>query len=167
MYGFIYGNAFIWIELVLNIIKAKHLATQEERKIRSLVAVLVDFQLKKMDLKMKQLDELETMLEKERETIENQRRQVRINFVVHKHDRFFENLVTDWLFQLIAERQQFHMEQIKSLEAARARTAEMGQMRPDGEVCLWKNCPNKTILLLLAHANRSTRTATSRRRWAT
>lgn len=71
------------------------MATQEERKIRSLVAVLVDFQLKKMDLKMKQLDELETMLEKERETIENQRRQVRINFVVHKHDRFFENLVTD------------------------------------------------------------------------
>ena len=54
------------------------MATQEERKIRSLVAVLVDFQLKKMDLKMKQLDELETMLEKERETIENQRRQVRI-----------------------------------------------------------------------------------------
>ena len=71
------------------------MATQEERKIRSLVAVLVDFQLKKMDLKMKQLDELETMLEKERETIENQRRQVRINFFVHKHDRFFENLVTD------------------------------------------------------------------------
>ena len=79
MYGFIFGNTFICIELVLNNIKAKHLATQEERKIRSLVAVLVDFQLKKMDLKMKQLDELETMLEKERETIENQRRQVRIN----------------------------------------------------------------------------------------
>ena len=56
------------------------MATQEERKIRSLVAVLVDFQLKKMDLKMKQLDELETMLEKERETIENQRRQVNIYF---------------------------------------------------------------------------------------
>lgn len=76
------GNTFIRIELiVLNIIKAKHLATQEERKIRSLVAVLVDFQLKKMDLKMKQLDELETMLEKERETVENQRRQVRINII--------------------------------------------------------------------------------------
>ena len=72
------GNAFI---IVLNIKKAKHLATQEERKIRSLVAVLVDFQLKKMDLKMKQLDELETMLEKERETVENQRRQVRINII--------------------------------------------------------------------------------------
>lgn len=97
------------VALAAAAVKAKHLATQEERKIRSLVAVLVDFQLKKMDLKMKQLDELETMLEKERETIENQRR------------------------QLIAERQQFHMEQIKSLEAARARTAEMGQMRPDGE----------------------------------
>ena len=79
------GNAFIRIKLiVLNIIKAKHLATQEERKIRSLVAVLVDFQLKKMDLKMKQLDELETMLEKERETIENQRRQVRIIFCSQK-----------------------------------------------------------------------------------
>ena len=76
------GNTFNRIKLiVLNIIKAKHLATQEERKIRSLVAVLVDFQLKKMDLKMKQLDELETMLEKERETVENQRRQVRINII--------------------------------------------------------------------------------------
>ena len=58
--------------------KAKHLATQEERKIRSLVAVLVDFQVKKMELKMKQLDELELMLEKQRETIENQRRQVKL-----------------------------------------------------------------------------------------
>ena len=57
-------------------VKAKHLATQEERKIRSLVAVLVDFQVKKMELKMKQLDELENMLDKQRDTIENQRRQV-------------------------------------------------------------------------------------------
>lgn len=97
------------VALAAAAVKAKHLATQEERKIRSLVAVLVDFQLKKMDLKMKQLDELETMLEKERETIENQRR------------------------QLIAERQQFHMEQIKSLEAARARTANEIQGRQDGE----------------------------------
>lgn len=92
------GNAFIRIELiVLNIIKAKHLATQEERKIRSLVAVLVDFQLKKMDLKMKQLDELETMLEKERETVENQRRQVRINIIslFASFIVFPENLVID------------------------------------------------------------------------
>ena len=92
------GNAFIRIELiVLNIKKAKHLATQEERKIRSLVAVLVDFQLKKMDLKMKQLDELETMLEKERETVENQRRQVRINIIslFASFIVFPENLVID------------------------------------------------------------------------
>ena len=91
-------NAFIRIELiVLNIIKAKHLATQEERKIRSLVAVLVDFQLKKMDLKMKQLDELETMLEKERETVENQRRQVRINMIwwFTSFIVFSKNLVID------------------------------------------------------------------------
>ena len=82
---------------MLNIIKAKHLATQEERKIRSLVAVLVDFQLKKMDLKMKQLDELETMLEKERETVENQRRQVRINIIslFASFIVFPENLVID------------------------------------------------------------------------
>jgi len=93
------------VALAAAAVKAKHLATQEERKIRSLVAVLVDFQLKKMDLKMKQLDELETMLEKERETIENQRR------------------------QLIAERQQFHMEQIKSIEAARARDQNMREER--------------------------------------
>ena len=73
------------------------MATQEERKIRSLVAVLVDFQLKKMDLKMKQLDELETMLEKERETVENQRRQVRINIIslFASFIVFPENLVID------------------------------------------------------------------------
>ena len=53
------------------------MAQQEERKIRSLVAYVVDVQIKKMELKMKQLDELEVMLEKQRETIENQRRQVR------------------------------------------------------------------------------------------
>lgn len=64
------------VALAAAAVKAKHLATQEERKIRSLVAVLVDFQVKKMELKMKQLDELEVMLEKQRETIENQRRQV-------------------------------------------------------------------------------------------
>ena len=72
------------VALAAAAVKAKHLATQEERKIRSLVAVLVDFQLKKMDLKMKQLDELETMLEKERETIENQRRQVCTVLIVLK-----------------------------------------------------------------------------------
>jgi len=64
------------VALAAAAVKAKHLATQEERKIRSLVAILVDHQVKKMELKMKQLDELEVMLDRQRETIENQRRQV-------------------------------------------------------------------------------------------
>ena len=73
-------------------VKAKHLATQEERKIRSLVAVLVDFQVKKMELKMKQLDELENMLDKQRDTIENQRRQVLSLFTVKGNNEFSSSL---------------------------------------------------------------------------
>lgn len=69
--------------------KAKHLASVEERKIKSLVSVLIDTQLKKLDIKMKHYEELESIIDKERDTIENQRQ------------------------QLLKERQEFQMEQEK------------------------------------------------------
>ncbi|KAK9509493.1 hypothetical protein O3M35_006800 [Rhynocoris fuscipes] len=73
-------------------VKAKHLAAVEERKIKSLVALLVETQMKKLEIKLRHFEELETTMEKEREGLEYQRQ------------------------QLIAERQQFHLEQLKAAE---------------------------------------------------
>lgn len=73
-------------------VKAKHLAAVEERKIKSLVALLVETQMKKLEIKLRHFEELETTMEKEREGLEYQRQ------------------------QLIAEKQQFHLEQLKAAE---------------------------------------------------
>ncbi|XP_011294383.1 SWI/SNF complex subunit SMARCC2 isoform X2 [Musca domestica] len=73
-------------------VKAKHLAALEERKIKSLVALLVETQMKKLEIKLRHFEELETTMEREREGLEYQRQ------------------------QLIAERQQFHLEQLKAAE---------------------------------------------------
>lgn len=48
-------------------VKAKHLAAVEERKIKSLVALLVETQMKKLEIKLRHFEELETTMEKERE----------------------------------------------------------------------------------------------------
>lgn len=71
-------------------VKAKNLAAEEEKRIKSLVSTLIDTQLKKLDLKMKHFEELEALIDKERDTIENQRQ------------------------QLLKDRQEFHMEQVKA-----------------------------------------------------
>ncbi|KAI5740617.1 hypothetical protein M8J76_005574 [Diaphorina citri] len=73
-------------------VKAKHLAAVEERKIKSLVALLVETQMKKLEIKLRHFEELETTMEREREGLEYQRQ------------------------QLISERQQFHLEQLKAAE---------------------------------------------------
>lgn len=71
-------------------VKARHLASIEERKIKSLVSALIDTQLKKLDLKMKHYEELESLVDKERDIIENQRQ------------------------QLLKERQEFQLEQVRA-----------------------------------------------------
>ncbi len=83
-------------------VKAKHLAAVEERKIKSLVALLVETQMKKLEIKLRHFEELETTMEKEREGLEYQRQ------------------------QLINERQQFHLEQLK---AAEFRARQQAQQR--------------------------------------
>merc|ERR1719245_2387866 len=65
-------------------VKAKHMAAVEERKIKSLVALLVETQMKKLEIKLRHFEELETIMDRERETLEFQKQ------------------------QLIQERQQFH-----------------------------------------------------------
>uniref|UniRef100_A0A8C5X9D2 SWI/SNF related, matrix associated, actin dependent regulator of chromatin subfamily c member 1 n=1 Tax=Malurus cyaneus samueli TaxID=2593467 RepID=A0A8C5X9D2_9PASS len=72
--------------------KAKHLAAVEERKIKSLVALLVETQMKKLEIKLRHFEELETIMDREKEALEQQRQ------------------------QLLTERQNFHMEQLKYAE---------------------------------------------------
>ncbi|KAL0962034.1 hypothetical protein UPYG_G00334890 [Umbra pygmaea] len=72
--------------------KAKHLAAVEERKIKSLVALLVETQMKKLEIKLRHFEELETIMDREKEALEQQRQ------------------------QLLSERQSFHTEQLKHAE---------------------------------------------------
>merc|ERR1711915_1133647 len=87
-------------------VKAKHLAAVEERKIKSLVALLVETQMKKLEIKLRHFEELETIMDREREALEYQRQ------------------------QLIQERQQFHLEQLKAAEF-RARTTAQQQLNKE------------------------------------
>uniref|UniRef100_A0A4W3IZC8 SWI/SNF related BAF chromatin remodeling complex subunit C1b n=1 Tax=Callorhinchus milii TaxID=7868 RepID=A0A4W3IZC8_CALMI len=52
--------------------KAKHLAAVEERKIKSLVALLVETQMKKLEIKLRHFEELETIMDREREAVSEQ-----------------------------------------------------------------------------------------------
>jgi len=90
-------------------VKAKHLAAVEERKIKSLVALLVETQMKKLEIKLRHFEELETTMEREREGLEYQRQ------------------------QLIQERQQFHLEQLKAAEF-RARQQAHHRLQAAGAV---------------------------------
>lgn len=47
----------------------KHLAQVEERKIKSLVALLVETQMKKLEIKLRHFEELETIMDREREAV--------------------------------------------------------------------------------------------------
>nr|BAE25978.1 unnamed protein product [Mus musculus] len=87
--------------------KAKHLAAVEERKIKSLVALLVETQMKKLEIKLRHFEELETIMDREKEALEQQRQ------------------------QLLTERQNFHMEQLKYAEL-RARQ-QMEQQQQHGQ----------------------------------
>ncbi|CAH0562382.1 unnamed protein product [Brassicogethes aeneus] len=95
-------------------VKAKHLAAVEERKIKSLVALLVETQMKKLEIKLRHFEELETTMEREREGLEYQRQ------------------------QLITERQQFHLEQLK---AAEFRARQQAHQRLQVEQGNWPSQP--------------------------
>ncbi|XP_053324033.1 SWI/SNF complex subunit SMARCC1 isoform X2 [Spea bombifrons] len=85
--------------------KAKHLAAVEERKIKSLVALLVETQMKKLEIKLRHFEELETIMDREKEALEQQRQ------------------------QLLAERQNFHMEQLKYAEMRARQQLEQQQQQ--------------------------------------
>ncbi|CAD5222679.1 unnamed protein product [Bursaphelenchus okinawaensis] len=100
-------------------VKAKHLIHMEERRMKSLVAQLVDTQMKKLDLKLLHFDELERITDKEREAFAYEQQ------------------------QLILERQFFHLDQIKYLQQRSKKDAyealmEKGELEPGFEV---RGCP--------------------------
>ncbi|KAG8524013.1 SWI/SNF complex subunit SMARCC1, partial [Galemys pyrenaicus] len=49
--------------------KPHHLAAVEERKIKSLVALLVETQMKKLEIKLRHFEELETIMDREKEAV--------------------------------------------------------------------------------------------------
>ncbi|XP_015787255.1 SWI/SNF complex subunit SMARCC2 [Tetranychus urticae] len=100
-------------------IKAKHLAAIEERKIKAFVAMLVDTQLKKLQLKLKNFEEMEAMLDKEKETLEQQKQ------------------------TLIQERQQFHMEQLKAAESRARLKAQTNVLEPTIDNISFQPIPQK------------------------
>ncbi|XP_034561413.1 SWI/SNF complex subunit SMARCC1b isoform X2 [Notolabrus celidotus] len=90
--------------------KAKHLAAVEERKIKSLVALLVETQMKKLEIKLRHFEELETIMDREKEALEQQRQ------------------------QLLTERQTFHTEQLKQAEMkVRQQREQQGQQGQPGQ----------------------------------
>ena len=67
-----YGGLYLivitnWSYLL--IIWLQHLAAVEERKIKSLVALLVETQMKKLEIKLRHFEELETIMDREREAV--------------------------------------------------------------------------------------------------
>lgn len=57
-------------------VKAKSLAEIAERRIKNLVALLVETQMKKLEIKLRHFEELETIMDREREALEYQRQQL-------------------------------------------------------------------------------------------
>jgi len=91
-------------------VKAKHLAQVEERKIKSLVALLVETQMKKLEIKLRHFEELETIMDRERELLEQQRQ------------------------CLVKERQEFFMDQLKAQEARASKATEMPEILPQAPI---------------------------------
>lgn len=50
-------------------VKARQLALNEERKIKSTVSLLVETQLKKLEIKLRHFEELEAIMDRERENV--------------------------------------------------------------------------------------------------
>ena len=57
------------VNFLLNLFYLQHLAAVEERKIKSLVALLVETQMKKLEIKLRHFEELEAIMDKEREAV--------------------------------------------------------------------------------------------------
>ncbi|NXF12342.1 SMRC2 protein, partial [Smithornis capensis] len=99
-------------------VKAKHLAAVEERKIKSLVALLVETQMKKLEIKLRHFEELETIMDREREAVSAGAIQGRVASAcpLSAADPTVSLQLEYQRQQLLADRQAFHMEQLKYAE---------------------------------------------------
>ena len=97
-------------------VKARQLALNEEKKIKSTVSLLVETQLKKLEIKLRHFEELEAIMDRERENVNilfcfyiilNLLLYIN-NFLIFKLEHQRQ--------QLLQERQQFHLEQLKAAE---------------------------------------------------
>ena len=59
----------MFLDILLPSSLLKYLSQVEERKIKSLVALLVETQMKKLEIKLRHFEELETIMDKEREIV--------------------------------------------------------------------------------------------------
>lgn len=59
----------VFFVVVLFYCLLQHLAAVEERKIKSLVALLVETQMKKLEIKLRHFEELETIMDREKEAV--------------------------------------------------------------------------------------------------
>lgn len=59
----------IYFDCHCHLCHEQHLAAVEERKIKSLVALLVETQMKKLEIKLRHFEELETIMDREREAV--------------------------------------------------------------------------------------------------
>lgn len=64
-----YTNYCCLLSLAFFTLYLKHLAAVEERKIKSLVALLVETQMKKLEIKLRHFEELETIMDREKEAV--------------------------------------------------------------------------------------------------
>lgn len=62
-------NRALLFDFLFSFFALQHLSTIEERRIKSLVAQLVETQMKKLEMKLRHFDELEAMMDKEREAV--------------------------------------------------------------------------------------------------
>ncbi|KAB1264606.1 SWI/SNF complex subunit SMARCC1 [Camelus dromedarius] len=122
--------------------KAKHLAAVEERKIKSLVALLVETQMKKLEIKLRHFEELETIMDREKEAFngkdsqENKSHYRVLSTPVGTEEEYLEDSeaigknfleLEQQRQQLLTERQNFHMEQLKYAELRARQQMEQQQ----------------------------------------
>ena len=63
------GLLFQVNSMIYHCIVLQHQAQVEERKIKSLVALLVETQMKKLEIKLRHFEELEAIMDREREAV--------------------------------------------------------------------------------------------------
>ena len=68
-------------------IPLQHLASIKERRVKSSVAMLVEMLMKKLEIKLKYFEELETIMDRERESVRNELTRSPVHPLARPHAR--------------------------------------------------------------------------------